>query len=210
MGGSMGAQQAYEWAVRYPSMVLRLAAIAGTARTSEVNQVIADTIIHALRADPQFEGGDYPGSASMAEGLKQQARLMALHGLSAEFFEGQHYKPLGFDSVASFVDGFMTPYFAPMDPNALISQLEKWRGADASHVSGGNLERALGRITAKTLVLPITQDLYFPPSMCKAEAQLIADARFRSLDSPFGHLALFGADTHWLQHVDTELAALLG
>jgi homoserine O-acetyltransferase len=210
MGGSMGAQQAYEWAVRYPSMVLRLAAIAGTARTSEINQIIADTVIQGLRSDPGFQGGDYPGSACLAEGLKQQARLMTLHGLSPDFFEGQHYKTLGFDSVASFVEGFMTPYFAPMDPNALITQLEKWRGADASHVSGGDLAQALGRITAKTLVLPITQDMYFPPSTCRGEAQLITDARFRALDSPLGHLALFGTDTYWLQQVDTELAALLG
>jgi len=32
-GGSMGAQQTYEWAVRYPDMVKRAAPIAGTGRT---------------------------------------------------------------------------------------------------------------------------------------------------------------------------------
>src|SRR5205807_2197423 len=32
VGGSMGAQQTYEWAVRYPDMVKRAAPIAGTAR----------------------------------------------------------------------------------------------------------------------------------------------------------------------------------
>src|SRR4029079_1865143 len=31
VGGSMGAQQTYEWAVRYPAMVKRAAPIAGTA-----------------------------------------------------------------------------------------------------------------------------------------------------------------------------------
>lgn len=210
MGGSMGAQQAYEWAVRYPPMVMRLAAIAGTARTSPINQVIADAIIHGLRADPQFNGGDYPDSAAVSGGLAQHARLMALHGLSARFFEQQHYKALGFETVAGFVEGFMMPYFAPMDPNALIIMLEKWRAADAGHVCAGNLEAALGRITAKTLVMPITQDLYFPPSACQAEARLIANVRFQALDSPFGHLGLFGADAQWLAQVDAELAGLLG
>jgi homoserine O-acetyltransferase len=32
VGGSMGAQQTYEWAVRYPDMVKRAAPIAGTAK----------------------------------------------------------------------------------------------------------------------------------------------------------------------------------
>ena len=31
-GGSMGAQQTYEWAVRYPDMVKRAAPLAGTAQ----------------------------------------------------------------------------------------------------------------------------------------------------------------------------------
>ncbi len=209
MGGSMGAQQAYEWAVRYPSMVHRLAAIAGSARTSEVNQLIADAIMHGLRTDPGFAGGNYANSTAVSEGLKQHARMMTLHGLSADFFEQRHYQAMGFPTVAEFVEGFMTPYFAPMDPNALITLLQKWRGADASQVCGGDLAAALGCITAKTLVLPITQDLYFPPAICHADAQLIVQARFTPIDSPFGHLALFGADANWLQHVDVELAGLL-
>jgi homoserine O-acetyltransferase len=34
VGGSMGAQQTYEWVVRYPEMVKRAAPIAGTARST--------------------------------------------------------------------------------------------------------------------------------------------------------------------------------
>ena len=34
VGGSMGAQQTYEWAVRFPEKVLRAAPIAGTARNT--------------------------------------------------------------------------------------------------------------------------------------------------------------------------------
>lgn len=209
MGGSMGAQQAYEWAVRYPWMVRRLAAIAGTARTSPINQLISDAIVHGLRADPHFNGGDYAHSTDVSEGLQQHARLMTLHGLSAEFFVGEHYHALGFDSVTDFVAGFMTPYFAPMDPNTLITLLQKWRGADVSHITGGDLPAALGRITARTVVLPITQDLFFPPSVCLAEARMISDATCKSIDSHFGHLGLFGADAQWLQQVDAELRVLL-
>jgi homoserine O-acetyltransferase len=34
VGGSMGAQQTYEWAVRFPDKVLRAAPIAGTAHNT--------------------------------------------------------------------------------------------------------------------------------------------------------------------------------
>ncbi|WP_218626556.1 alpha/beta fold hydrolase [Pseudomonas sp. dw_358] len=209
MGGSMGAQQAYEWAVRFPARVRRLAAIAGTARTSEVNQLIAEAILHSLRSDPAFCAGDYRSASDLSAGLVQHARLMTLHGLSPAFFEQQHYRALGFNSVAAFVEGFMTPYFAPMDPNALITQLEKWRTADAGHLCNGDLPAALARITARTLVLPIQQDLYFPPAACEADARLIKGAHYQALSCPYGHLGLFAMDAQWLAQVDEALRALL-
>ena len=75
-------------------------------------------------------------------------------------------------------------------------------------ISDGDLKAALGRITVKTVVLPITQDQYLPASVCKAEAQLIAHARFKSIDSPFGHLGSFGADATWLRQANEKLGRL--
>ncbi|AVD89987.1 alpha/beta fold hydrolase [Pseudomonas sp. SWI44] len=197
MGGSMGAQQTFEWAVRFPHMVQRMAAIAGTARTSEVNKVLADAIIDGLRVQPP------------SAGLSQHARLMTLYGLSAAFFEHQHFKPLGFDSVDAFVDGFMKPYFLPMDPGNLTTMLQKWRAADVAHLAGGNVRDALQRITAKALIMPIDQDMIFPPSASQADAEMIEDAVFHVSHSPAGHLALFGIDNDWVQEVDGQLFELL-
>ncbi|MBA1203309.1 alpha/beta fold hydrolase [Pseudomonas capeferrum] len=198
MGGSMGAQQSFEWAVRYPDMVQRMAAIAGTARTSGINQMLADAIIDGLRS----------GDASAD--LSQHARLMTLYGLSADFFEQQHFKPLGFDSVEAFVNGFMKPYFLPMDPGNLTTMLQKWRAADVSHLAGGNLREALGRITAKALIMPIAQDMIFPPSTSREDAEMIKGAVFHASSSPAGHLALFGIDGDWVREVDGQLTELLG
>lgn len=210
MGGSMGAQQTYEWAARYPSMVERMAAIAGTARTSDINKIMADAIIHGLRTDPSFNNGNYVDAQAVSAGLAQHARLMTLYGLSADFFERQHYKQLGFDTVEAFFEGFMKPYFSAMDPNNLITMLEKWRAADVSILEDGDLRAALGRITAKALIMPISQDMFFPPSTCLAEAQMIQGAVFHASSSPSGHLGLFGIDGDWVQEVDNQLAELLG
>lgn len=120
VGGSMGAQQTYEWAVRYPDFVRRAAAIAGTARNTEHDFLFADTLIEAITSDPGFRAGRYATSADVAAGLKRHARLWTVMGWSTDFFRADRHKALGFDSVQSFVDTFMTGYFAPMDPNSTL------------------------------------------------------------------------------------------
>src|SRR3974377_2100526 len=48
VGGSMGAQQTYEWAVRYPDMVKRAAPIAGTARNTILDFLFTETLVAAI------------------------------------------------------------------------------------------------------------------------------------------------------------------
>ena len=62
VGGSMGAQQTYEWAVRYPDMVKRAAPIAGTAKNTEHDFVYTETLIEAIITDPKFNNGNYADS----------------------------------------------------------------------------------------------------------------------------------------------------
>jgi homoserine O-acetyltransferase len=209
VGGSMGAQQAFEWAVRYPAMVQRAAAIAGTAKNSEHDFQFTETLAEALTSDPGYQGGRYASSAEVAAGLKRHARIWTVMGWSPSFFRAGRPAALGFPSVEAFVDNFMTGYFAPMDPNDLLCMAWKWQRGDVSRHSGGDLAAALGRITAKTLVMPISHDLFFTVEDCRAEAELIPGAALKVLNSIDGHLALFGVDAGFLAQVDGELKDLL-
>ncbi|WP_085314542.1 alpha/beta fold hydrolase [Derxia lacustris] len=209
VGGSMGAQQTYEWAVRYPEMVLRAAPIAGTAKNTEHDFLFTETLVEAITTDPGFDGGDYATPDAVAAGLKRHAKLWTVMGWSTEFFRAGRYKAFGFDSMQAFVDGFMTGYFAPMDPNDLLAMAWKWQRGDVSRHAGGDLAAALGRITAKTFVMPISHDMFFAPEDCFVEQRLIAGSEYRPIHSIDGHLALFGTDADALAQIDAHLQALL-
>ena len=59
IGFSMGAQQAFQWAVSHPGFADRIVATAGTAKTWPHGVVRLEGQIAALTADPAFNGGDY-------------------------------------------------------------------------------------------------------------------------------------------------------
>lgn len=56
VGGSMGAQQTYEWAVRFPEKVRRAAPIAGTAQNTPHDFLFTKALIEAITSDPRYAG----------------------------------------------------------------------------------------------------------------------------------------------------------
>jgi len=208
-GGSMGAQQTYEWAVRFPDMVERAAPIAGTARNTDHDFVFTQTLIEAITTDPNFKGGGYASPADVAAGLRRHAMLWTVMGWSTEFFQQDRHKTLGFETMEKFVDEFMCGYFGPMDPNNLLTMAWKWQRGDVSRHTKGDLAAALSQIKAKTFVMPISHDMFFPPEDAKREAEMIPGAEFRVVDSIDGHLALFGTDPACIAVIDAALTELL-
>ena len=209
VGGSMGAQQTYEWAVRYPNMVKRAAPIAGTARNTVHDFLFTETLVDAITSDPGFNKGFYASCADVREGLLRHAKMWAVMGWSTAFFQQERHKALGFSSMDDFIINFMNGYFSVMDPNDLLCMAWKWQRGDVSRHADGDLRAALGRIKAKTFVMPMSTDMFFPPADCEAEWRLIPDAEFRPIETIDGHLALFGADPEALAQLDRHLNELL-
>lgn len=208
-GGSMGAQQTYEWAVRFPDKVQRAAALAGTARNNEHCRIYNQTLIDALRSDPGFADGWYAASADVRGGLQRHAGLFALYVLSNRFWTQEAWRPLGFSSAQDFRTGFLEAYFGPMDAGDLLCQAWKWQHGDVSRHTGGDLGAALGRITAKTFVMPISTDQFFPVEDCAAEQELIKGSELRVIDDIHGHAALFGLSPSYGPQIDAALSELL-
>jgi homoserine O-acetyltransferase/O-succinyltransferase len=208
-GGSMGAQQTYEWAVRYPDMVKRAAPIAGTARNTPHNFVFAAALGEAITSDPNWRDGWYGDGAEVQAGLRRHAKWWAVMGLCTELFKQEQWREAGFSSLDDFVTGFLEAYFLPMDPNDLLCMAWKWQRGDVSRHTGGDLGAALGRIKAKVFVMPIDTDMFFPPRDCEAEQALIANGEMRVIHSLWGHLGLFGVEPGYVEQIDRHLRELL-
>ena len=210
IGGSMGGQQVYEWAVAYPTMVERAAIIAATARISLHQRVFVETLIEAITSDPAWNGGWYASGLDVRAGMDRMARIVATAGWSAQFYRDERWRSIiGMSSLDDFINGVMKAYFEPMDPNALLCQMHKWQRADVSRHAGGDLAAALLRITAKTMIMPISHDLFFPPQECEADSQLVPGAKLRVIQSPEGHMGLNGFEPGYMQQVNAYLTELL-
>jgi len=208
LGGSMGAQQTYEWAVRFPDQVKRIAPIAGTARATPHNKFLVQTFIDAITSDPAFEEGWYREGA-VHRGLRRHARLFAAFGFTTDLFNTAAWREIGFTSADDFVTGFVENHFLPQDPNNLILLLQKWQSGDAAKITGGDLVAALARIKAQTFVIAIGEDLFFPLKDIAAEQKLIPNSALKRVSSIWGHLALFGIDAGYNASIDQHLKELL-
>ena len=209
LGGSMGAQQTYEWAVRFPDKVTRAAPIAGTAKNTPHDFLYTQTLIDAITSDPAFQDGWYTDPAEVSDGLARHAMIWSVMGFSTEFFKQEAWRPLGFSSVEDFQVNFMEAYFGVMDPNALLCMAWKWQRGDVARHTEGDLDAALGRITAKTFVMPISEDMFFPVRDCRAEQERIKTSELRVIDDILGHLGLFAVAPTYMPQIDQHLGELL-
>jgi len=85
----------------------------------------------------------------------------------------------------------------------------EWQRGDVARHAGGDLAAALGRITAKTFVMPIDEDLLFPVRDCRPEQEMIKNSELRVVEDVLGHLALFGVAPTYMAQIDRHLGDLL-
>lgn len=209
LGGSMGAQQTYEWAVRFPDFVERAAPIAGTAKATPHGKLQVETFMDAITSDPAWEDGWYIDGADVHRGLRRHARIFAASGFTPQLYNKKGWGGLGFTTTEDFVTGFVEGHFLPQDPNNLLAMLAKWHGGDVSQGTNGSLEDALSKIKARVHVIAIEEDGFFPLADIEAEQKLIPGSALKTVSSDWGHLALFGVDGGYNEKVDSYLGALL-
>jgi len=178
-GWSMGAQQAYQWAVDYPEAVERICCVCGTARTSPHNRLFLLSLRQALTADRRWNGSGF--NAPPEQGLRTYALIYASWAASQPFFRSVA------EPVEEHVERQWLPHYQRHDPRDLIAMLDTWLAHDVA--SGGDLAASLGRIQALTAVVAGSHDLYFPVDDLAADSAAIPGAELHVLRSELGHRA---------------------
>ena len=206
-GWSMGGCQAFQWATQYPDMMDAVVPMCCSARTAHFNKVFLIALRRALETDPNFANGFY--AVPPLAGLKAFAAIYAGWGFSEPFFRTEGFRLFGAASAEEFVQYFWEPGFIHHDANNLLAMLWTWMHGDVSDgFYDGDLAKALGCITAKTIILPGQYDSYFPPVDSEAEARLIPGAECRPIRSIWGHMCVWNpADRAFF---DAALADALG
>lgn len=201
IGFSMGAQQAFQWAVSYPAFMDVIVPYCGTAKEYPHGIVRLEGFKSAIMADAAFEGGNY--EKPPLKGLKAAGRHWAGWGFSQEWYRRELYRQLGHQSIEDHLRDYWEAFFASKDANNLITQAVTWQRNNVGNTPGfnGDHEKALRSIKARVLYMPCQTDLYFPPQYAEFEAAYIRNVKLVSIPSVWGHSAGLGinaADNEFL------------
>ncbi|MEJ7779982.1 MAG: homoserine O-acetyltransferase [Daejeonella sp.] len=187
IGGSLGGQQAMEWAVLEPKRIKKLVLIATNAQHSPWGIAFNESQRMAITTDRTFYSQNEHGGI---KGLKV-ARSIALLSYRSYGTYGATQLEVGTDKTT----GFKASSYQNYQGEKLVNRFNAYSywfltKAMDSHNIGRNRSsviEALKRIQAQTLVIGIVNDVLFPMEEQQFIANNIPGARFTELNSFYGH-----------------------
>ena len=211
VGFSMGAEQAFQWAVSYPAFADRIVATSGTAKCYPHGVVRLEGQIAAITSDAAFEQGDY--KAPPAKGLQVFGTVWAAWLYSQEWWRRELWRasrPAG-TTFEQVLDRFRHRFIPGADANDLILQCRTWEKHNIGTTGqfGGDVERALKSIKAPLLYMPSETDLYFPVGDARYESTFIPNVTFQPIPSLWGHTAGAASNPDDAKFLNTTIAKFL-
>lgn len=211
IGFSMGAQQAFQWAVSYPGYMDRIVATSGTAKTYGHGIVRNESEITAIETDATFNDGNY--TAEPEKGIQAFAIVWTAWLYGQEWWHQELWKTDAKPgtTLAQVIEEYRTHFIPNADANNLILQLHTWEQHDVGTTPGfnGDVKKALGSIQAQVLYMPSATDLYFPVADAETEAPSIPHCTLLPIPSLWGHPAGAGASPADEKFLNENIAAFL-
>jgi homoserine O-acetyltransferase/O-succinyltransferase len=187
IGGSLGGQQAMEWAIINPALIENLVLLATNAQHSPWGIAFNEAQRMALQADPTWnDESAHAGQTGMAA-----ARAVAL--LSYRNYHTYLHSQSEDDQEKT--DGFKASSYQNYQGEKLVKRFNAhsyWYLSKAmdSHNVGrgrGGSEKALRLIKSRTLLIGILTDVLFPIEEQIFLSNNIPGASYHQIDSLFGH-----------------------
>lgn len=216
-GGSIGGQQALEWAVEFPDFVEKAVPVAATGALGPQGLGMSELGRRAIMADPNWQGGDYYRTGRSPDkglAIARMAGMMTYHSAAGQwerFGRRRAGRPALYEEfggrfeVESYLQYQGEDLIGRFDANSYLYLL---RAMDLYDVVRNyeSPEEALGQIEAEVLFVGISSDWLFPAGEVRETAETArragANAEYSEIDTKSGHDA-------FLKDWD-ELRAVLG
>ena len=204
-GGSLGGMQALEWAIQYADCVDAIIPIASTHALHP--QGIAWNAIarSAITADPAWQSGHYYGTELAPTAGMGIARMVGhITYLSAESVNSkfgrrlQTGNDLRYDltrpefEVENYLRNQADAFVRRFDANTYLYTSRALSYFDLARQYGsGQLKKAIGSVSARTLLIAFSSDWLYPPSGSEKLAEALRAAgkevELHVIDAPYGH-----------------------
>lgn len=186
-GGSLGGQQALEWAVTHPDLFDNMILMSSNAKHSPWGIAFNETQRMAISADPTWHNDD-PNAGY--EGMKA-ARAIAM--LSYRNYET--YEKTQFEETNELQDTYRASSYQRYQGEKLANRFNAfsyWVLSDAMDTHNiargrGSIMNALSQIKAYTQVIGITTDILFPIPEQRLIVRGIRNVTYEEINSTYGH-----------------------
>ncbi len=201
-GGSIGGQQALEWAVEFPDFVDKVVPIAATGALGPQGLGMSELGRRAIMADPDWQGGDYYGTGRRPNkglAIARMAGMMTYQSADGQwerFGRRKASRPALYEEfggrfeIESYLHYQGEDLVGRFDANSYLYLL---RAMDLYDVAAGygSPEEAFSRIEAEMLFVGIFSDWLFPAREVRATAEAAqkagAEAHYAEIDTLSGH-----------------------
>jgi homoserine O-acetyltransferase/O-succinyltransferase len=197
IGGSMGGMRVLEWAVGSPERVDRAVVLAVGAASTADEIALSSLQIRAIKADPNYFGGDYyERGDGPREGLAIARGLGQITYRSSGEFETRFGRNAqdngdvlsgGRYAIESYLGYHGEKLAARFDANSYVVLSEAMNHHDVARGRGGVAE-ALSRVSAQVTVIGIDSDRLYPLPLQEQLVSLISTAQpLFVISSDVGH-----------------------
>ena len=229
MGGSLGATQALQWAIRFPARTRNAIVVAAAPKLSAQNIAFNEVARQAITTDPDFHGGDfYEHGVVPRRGLRLARMIGHITYLSDDAMMEKFGRSLRsgavnfhFDvdfEVESYLRHQGDKFAEYFDANTYLLITRALDYFDPAQQHGGDLSRAFASAIANFLVISFTSDWRFSASRSREIVKALLDNQlnvsYAEIDAPHGHDAFLLEDPRyhalvraWFENVHRDVSS---
>ncbi|MBB1073267.1 homoserine O-acetyltransferase [Rhodoferax sp. 4810] len=240
MGGSLGGMQTLSWTLQYPNRVRHALVIASAPNLTAENIAFNEVARRAIVTDPDFHGGHFYQFGTIPKrGLRIARMIGHITYLSDDVMNEKFGRQLHDAVLAQARDAsgsldVGTYKYSTQDVEFQIESYLRYQGDkfaeyfdantyllitraldyfDPARAYGGDLSLALGRATAKFLLVSFTTDWRFSPKRSREIVKALLDNKrdvsYAEIDAPHGHDAFLLDDPRYMGVVRSYFESIL-